>query len=264
MARSGLKTRILTWCLLAGAACNEHTPRPAPPDKPPVRVVVAEEAARAADAIGVDLAALVERTVRTIDADLDVPVTTVTVHVNPRRVIPETGVGGFTRPGGDVRVFLDPARPDFAEALDVWLPPMLAHELHHAARVVDGPGYGESLVEAIVSEGLADVYAAEVFPETPASPWTRALPRGGMCRAWSEALRRRGPYDDGAWFFGEGRRRRWTGYTIGYALVRRFLEAHPDETAAGLVATRAEPIVAGARLCGLPSRAGPSGFFRNF
>lgn len=242
-------------CLAAGVACTERTPSdPAPTHDAPVRVVVAEDAATAADAIGVDLAALVHDTVRTVDRALDVPVTTVTVAVDPRGVIPETGVGGWTNPRGDVRVFLDPSRPGFAQAVETWLPPMIAHELHHATRTVDGPGYGESLVQAIVSEGLADVFAEDVFPEAPAAPWTRALPRKPLCRGWGDALRNKGRYDHDAWFFGDRGRPRWAGYAIGYALVRRFLKAHPDETAATLSRVGAPRIIGGARLCGLPSR----------
>ena len=38
-----------------------------------------------------------------------------------------------------------------------------------------GPGYGITLAEALVTEGLADHFVAEAFPDTPPQPWDHAL-----------------------------------------------------------------------------------------
>lgn len=238
-------------CSISVAGCTESPPAPTrdePTAPDSVHVIVDDEARQAAVGVGVDLDAAVAAALRKVAKEIDLPMTTVSVAVRPREVIPEVGIGGYTDHLGDVHVFLDPRRDDLADVLRVWLEPMLAHEAHHAARTVDGPGYGRSLVEAIVSEGLADAYSEEAFPETPALPWTQALEPGAICPWWRRASGERAAYDHEEWFFGAGRPPRWAGYTLGYALVRRYLRAHAT-SAADSVRTPARVIVRGADLC---------------
>src|SRR5690625_1970846 len=94
----------------------------------------------------------------------------VVVERNPFAVIPELGVGGFSPSGHLVHVSLDPAHARFGEALEQHLPRTLAHELHHCARW-RGPGYGRTLGEALVSEGLADHFDLEVHPGAEPYHW---------------------------------------------------------------------------------------------
>ena len=238
-------------CATVLAACDERRPVP-PPEAPRVRVVVEEAAARAAERAGVDLEAIVDAAVDRVGRHLDLPETVISVLVRPGSVIPETGIGGFTDPStGEVFVYVDPRRRDFASAVDDWLALTIAHELHHATRVAGGPGYGYSLQMTIVSEGLADVLSLETFPHRP-PPWTRALGHRALCLWWRRALRR-DLYDHDVWFYGAGRVPRWAGYSIGYALVRSYLRAHPSETAAELVSAPVHQIVTGALLCGRSS-----------
>ncbi|WP_406721174.1 DUF2268 domain-containing putative Zn-dependent protease [Thioclava litoralis] len=44
---------------------------------------------------------------------------------------------------------------------------VLLHEYHHVLRG-DGPGYGRSLEEALVSEGLAQLFVHQVLDVLPA------------------------------------------------------------------------------------------------
>ncbi len=239
-------------CWIAFTGCTEpgpeHPRSDEPKPGPAIRVVVDDEAARAAARIGIDLDGAVADALHVVRRQIDLPVTTISVVVRPEEVIPEVGIGGETDHLGDVHLYVDPNRDDFFGALRVWLEPMLAHEAHHAARTVDGPGYGDSLVEAIVSEGLADVYSEEGFPDTPALPWTQALERSEICPWWRRAVRDRGAYDHDAWFFGTGRPPRWTGYALGYTLVRRYLRTQAT-TAADSVRTTARAVVSGADFC---------------
>ncbi|HEX2058829.1 MAG TPA: DUF2268 domain-containing putative Zn-dependent protease [Actinomycetota bacterium] len=215
--------------------------------------MIGRSAARVAAEVGVDLERTARDALRRIAGYMDLPITTVSVLVRPRRATPEIGLGGSTDARADVSIFVDPAHDDLGAALDVWLPPLLAHELHHAARIVDGPGYGESLTEAMVSEGLADAFTLEAFPRTPVPPWTRALGARALCRWWQtarvESSRAGASYDHAAWFFGAGDVPRWTGYSIGFVLVERYLREHPAETPASLLEAPARKIAAGARLC---------------
>ena len=223
--------------------------KPATPETSDVLVSITGDAEAAAARAGVDLGAVVDRAVARVVDRFDVPLTALTVRVRPRAAIPEIGVGGFTSLGtGDVTISVDPRRPDLDEGLQLWLPRTVAHELHHAERIVDGPGYGETLTEAIVTEGLADAFTVEVIPETPAAPWTRALGPGEVCRWWARA-QTIGRYDHARWFFGSGEVPRWTGYSIGFSLVRAYLRRHPSATAADLAAVPAQRIIHGAAFC---------------
>ena len=68
--------------------------------------------------------------------------------------LPETGVHGYAPTAHYAELTLDPGNPQFALRWRSEVPATLAHELHHCRRW-RGPGYGSTLLEALVSEGLA-------------------------------------------------------------------------------------------------------------
>jgi hypothetical protein len=80
------------------------------------------------------------------------------VRVNPEKVVASGGVGGdVDHVNGNVAVWFDDTPSGgLRTALKIWLPVSLAHELHHSSRIRTGPGYGRTLGEAMVSEGLAE------------------------------------------------------------------------------------------------------------
>lgn len=154
-------------------------------------------------------------------------------------IIPEKGHLGYAPAKGVVYVTVNPGSPSLQANEAHSLERMLAHELHHSARW-DGPGYGETLGEALVSEGLAGHFAQEAFAGDP-EPWER-LPasdlRPYLSRAeaeWGDAS-----YDHAAWFFGSQDLPRWLGYSLGYQLVRQYLSGHGDERASSLVHASAD------------------------
>ena len=69
-------------------------------------------------------------------------------------------------------------------------------------------------------------------------PWTVALTQAQLAdmgeRASGEYDYPR--YDHRAWFFGSDGTGipRWTGYSLGFALVSEYLECHPDASASAL------------------------------
>jgi uncharacterized protein YjaZ len=165
---------------------------------------------------------------------------TITVVPNASRTIPGWGLGGFTSSGSVVELFVDPAYPDLAQVLPARLPPLAAHELHHARRF-RGPGYGRTLLEALVSEGMADRFAVELLG-APVPPWSDAFPRADTARYLDLARPEldSAAYDHDRWFFGPtATLPRWTGYTLGYRLVESYQAAHAGATAAQLVDTPA-------------------------
>lgn len=165
---------------------------------------------------------------------LPLPPLTVVIVDQPGAIIPEIGLGGYTPSASQVRLFVDPRREGFAEIIRHELLPLLAHELHHAARW-RAVGYGFTLRDAAVSEGLADHFAHEVSGREP-PPWSRAFDSAAMNRWLPEVTRQsRGFYNHSAWFFGQGDSiPRWTGYAVGYELVRRYLAADTSRRAAAL------------------------------
>lgn len=155
------------------------------------------------------------------------------------RVVPQKGHLGYAPEPGVVFVTVDPGNPVLRANAEASLERMFAHELHHAARW-DGPGYGSSLGEALVSEGLAGNFAQEIFGGPP-EPWEslslnqiRAHIAHGA-REWN-----RRDYDHEAWFFGTADLPDGLGYSLGFRLIERFLSEHADYKASTLAGTDAQ------------------------
>lgn len=155
----------------------------------------------------------------------------VAVSVSPWG-LPETGIHGYAPLAHLVQITLNPDNPHFAALWRTELPATVAHELHHARRW-QGPGYGQTLLEALVSEGLAchnelDEREGEAPPYARAdldldALWVRALP-----------LLDRSDHNFGTWFYGSDAENllRWSGYSLGYELVRRHLARVGGDAAA--------------------------------
>jgi uncharacterized protein YjaZ len=165
---------------------------------------------------------------------------TITVSPNAARAIGGYGIGGFTTDGRTVDLFIDPAFPDLAGVLVTRVAPMLAHEAHHAARF-RGAGYGRTLLEAMVSEGMADHFAIELLGAV-VPPWSDAL-AANETDAWlaqARPLFNSAAYGHERWFFGTTPEiPRWAGYTLGYRPIDRYKQSHPGATAVTLVNTQA-------------------------
>lgn len=224
------------------------------PEARSVEVSITRGAELADREFEVDLDSIVRDAVADVEELIELPPVAIIVKVDPDGAIPERGDGGFSDPSdGTVTISLDPSFPRFRWTLETSLPLTIAHELHHSARALDGPGYGATLRQAIVTEGLADHFSLEVNSSARPPPWTRALKERSLCRWWKRAekdfeLGR--SYDHLVWFFGRGGDMpRWTGYTLGFELVRSYLDRHPGESAAGLVDVDAGTVVEGAEFC---------------
>lgn len=247
-------------CAIFLAACS----RPdavKPVSEPPASVApvisISEDATAAAARVGVKLRAVVEESVHDVERLLDVGRVDIRVMVGPRRSISSRGDGGYTDPAsGTVKIWLDPGFRDFRWTLSSSMPLTVAHELHHSARVQRGPGYGATLRQAIVTEGLADMFSLEVYPRAARPPWTSALPRQSLCKWWERASKEfmeGRSYDHSLWFFGRGERvPRWTGYTLGYELVEAYLAEQPTRSAAELVDVEAATVIEDSRFCMRP------------
>ena len=170
------------------------------------------------------IASEVEAAWTAMTAKVGTPPLDILVQRLPGAVIPEVGMVGHAYRTGLFALTLDPDNPHFAASLaEGALRRLTAHEAHHCLRMA-ALGYGRTLGEALVSEGLAGQFTGWLFGSPP-EPWERA--------ADDDALRSHAPgaaalaepgYDHDAWFFGAGGHRpRWLGYTLGYRLVGRWL-----------------------------------------
>ncbi|AON53791.1 DUF2268 domain-containing putative Zn-dependent protease [Herbaspirillum seropedicae] len=138
-----------------------------------------------------------------------------------KQVIPEKGHIGYSSAPGIIFITVDPCHPSFLSNRDASLERMFAHELHHAARW-DGPGYGVTLGEALISEGMAGHFAQEVCRGGP-EPWeTLDVDEIQNYLLLAEEDWDRNDYDHLGWFFGTSELPRWLGYSLGYQIVHQF------------------------------------------
>lgn len=188
----------------------------------------------------------IEQVVReTLDAARSViPVERITIIVGTgtANAIPEIGFGGRAD-GGTVFLGFDPDFAALATTIDADLFPLLAHELHHVARI-RAVGYGDNLLGAMVSEGLADHFSIELAGVDPPI-WATALSPQQLV-TWSSNAQQQwfdGNFDHAGWFFGNGTIPRWTGYTVGFELTGAYLAAHPGRRASDLIAEPATSFI---------------------
>lgn len=184
-----------------------------------------------------DVVKRIESALPRVDAD-------VVVVDNPSAAIPETGVGGYSPTAHLVYVNIDPSSDELMDRIGSEIMSTVAHELHHCARW-DAIGYGSTLLEAVISEGLAEHFDIEIN-KSPAKLWSTALPAAELeallLRAQSEFENKE--YDHASWFFGSDDKRipRWTGYSLGFHLVGKYMRAS-NRSASELVATAAGDFV---------------------
>lgn len=141
-------------------------------------------------------------------------------------IIPEDGVGGYTYASNFIVCALDlksMSIPRFKE--------MLAHELGHAARWGKNDEWMNTLFDGMISEGIATYFGTEFAKNNSEKQFfTRAM----LERSDEENERilneLRGNLDDKNYdyqtifFTGNDKLPRWSGYSLGYYLVKKYLE----------------------------------------
>lgn len=169
----------------------------------------------------------------------------IVVYDNPRQAIPGFGHGGRTHNPHTIHVSLDPSFPDFEQVIKKEIPKTISHELHHTVRW-KAVGYGTTLLERLVSEGLATHFEQDMWGGTP-SPWATALNFKSLADIHEKAKLEytSTTFHHGRWFYGAGDLPRWAGYSLGFHLVEQYLKKNPEETAAILVRAPAETFAAG-------------------
>lgn len=182
---------------------------------------------------------------------IEMPPIDVVIQRLTGETIPELGLAGFSLRRSCMAITLDPDNPHFEASLQAGqFTRSLTHEFHHCLRS-GRVGYGTTLAEALVSEGLADQFDREINGGD-GQMWNHALrPKQWPALLWrAEEALPQPHYDHHAWFFGNGQRDdpighvpRWAGYTIGYHLVEAYMNATPEAKPSRMAGTPAAEIV---------------------
>jgi len=163
---------------------------------------------------------------------LGIPYLTITVYPDPLKVIPETGDGGYTITDEWICIYVDPKNKKFSfkDIAEKNLPGAIFHEMNHVARF-RSVGYGDTLLEAIVSEGIASVFEKEQW-KTIVPPWTK-FDEKEIANLLKIIRKRDKKKDKGyihaEWFFGRGGKLpRWMGYKVGTYIVELVRKNFPE------------------------------------
>ena len=172
----------------------------------------------------------VERRYRQVVSPTKLPDLDIVIQRVAGAGIPGFGIAGHCFRPRCITLTFDPDDMAFAAAVERGeVARLFGHELHHALRW-ESVGYGATLGEALVSEGMADWFEQSLLMVDEPQPWCVPV----KPEAWDGTVTDAGAmlyaidYDHPAWFFGRGRWPRWSGYAIGYALMRGYFAAVPD------------------------------------
>jgi hypothetical protein len=163
-------------------------------------------------------------------------------------VIPEIGMVGRAYRKALFALAVDPDNANFARCLqDGTLRRQVAHEVHHCMRM-GAIGYGRTLGEVLVSEGLAGRFAGHLF-DSPPEPWECAVDDAALRAHLPDATALSAlDYDHMAWFFGaKGLYPRWLAYTLGYRIVGDWLATQTEVDGEVWIGVPATVVLAAAR-----------------
>ena len=187
-----------------------------------------------------------KETIKRIEKSFPINNLDVAIFDSPETAIPEFGMGGYTVNPNYITISVDPKNSNISKVYYEELIDTLAHEFHHVARWRT-VGYGRTLLEAMITEGLADYFANEVTGRKGPHLWDNALDKRQIEYFLKKAEKdfNNKNYNHTTWFFGSKDKKipKWTAYSLGYFLVGEYLKKHPDKKASNLYAQKAEEIM---------------------
>lgn len=149
--------------------------------------------------------------------------------------IPEYGIGGNSPGPNHIYISFDPKSEKITQQ---GLDETLFHEVHHCMRWRN-PGYGETLGEAMITEGLACLYEEQNTGNVPI--YAKVKLDEMQIKLAHETIKSK-DYDHSEWFFGTKEISRWFGYSYGYALCKEHSDKN-NKSASELVNVPAEKIL---------------------
>lgn len=137
-----------------------------------------------------------------------------------------SGTTGYAPWSDTILIFINSANPQYNKALSE----TVGHEFNHAVFLRDKQC--ATLSESIIFEGLAEHFREQVIGGDQA-PWTRIFELNQVKIIFLEMklanlLQSTDPEIHRGVFFGNKKYIRWTGYAIGYYIVKSFLENNPS------------------------------------
>lgn len=181
-----------------------------------------------------EIRAAVARSEKAAARVIDIPDTDIVIRDWPESTIAADGIGGFCPRAREIEIAIDPGHPALNLGAGGALDRTIIHELHHVLRR-ETVGYGETLGQALVSEGLAGHFVVQVLGTVP-EPWEVAVRDPELPLLAKQALASwdNTTYDHAEWFFGRGALPLWLGYALGFAIVGSYLKTHPTKDAGAL------------------------------
>lgn len=176
---------------------------------------------------------------------LGIDLINIVIYPNRDLAILKIGSGGFAPNSEWIRIAIDPLREeeDVEYIIKNIIPLSVYHEMNHVARW-NKPGYGSTLLEAIISEGLAIVFAEERW-DLFRAPWGKY--KQNEIRKYLEFLNKRSKsqdnnYNHAEWFFGKGRPN-WLGYKLGAFIIREVKKKNPSINSLSLIHMDSKKII---------------------
>jgi uncharacterized protein YjaZ len=121
----------------------------------------------------------------------------------------------------------------------------IAHEWNHLVFYQYHPEQDYSLRTHIIMEGFAEVFREEAVGGKPA-PWALALTRKEareQLALLQQHLNTKGMKIYREVFYGDKKYKRWTGYSIGYRLIKEFRKKYPKLSWKKIIKTKPEDIL---------------------
>lgn len=166
-------------------------------------------------------------------------------YVGKDFTIKHIGIGGYTPTLHLVMIPLDPDFPGLSESITENLPKTLAHEMYHALREYSYDS-NRNLLDSLINEGLADHFGIEMFGGLP-EKWSIALDEKELAEFTEKSKKDWGnsAYNHRVWFFSSKKEiiPYWAGYSIGFDLVKKYFEKHPEEKPSTVYKVKAEDFV---------------------
>jgi uncharacterized protein YjaZ len=177
---------------------------------------------------------------------LHIPFVTITIYPKSNWTIPETGENGYTPSGDWMQIYIDPKNKyhSFDFIANNIIPGTIYHEMNHVARW-RAVGFGKSLIEAIISEGLASIFEREQWKRFTA-PWANWEEKEiiNFINIFRKRDRKKDTaYNHSEWFFGKGKLPRWIGYKLGAYIVESARKNYPKISWHKLTAMEASDII---------------------
>lgn len=177
---------------------------------------------------------------------LKIPLVNVTVYPNSDFTIPETGEGGYAVSKDWFSIYVDATKKsnELNRIIKEIIPGTIYHEMNHVARW-KYTGFGSTLLEVMVTEGLASVFAKEQW-KSGKDPWSNYSKKeiSNLLDIFKQRKKSNdAAYNHEEWFYGTGKLPRWIGYKIGSYIVKNFRKKHSSLDWEKIVKMNAEEII---------------------